>query len=247
MLRKTKDALNNLVVILSRKSDSSRKNFYELEKLAYRDSAEFMYGHMANAVLFTNIYEFWTHAVNQAPSRGAFLEFGVFSGHSINFFSNVLKKKDDSRHVTGFDSFEGLSETWGGTNLGKGHFNVQGTLPKVNDNVKLVKGWIDTTFPDFVRKEDITGSKIAFIHIDVDTYSPTKVVFEESREHFIEGTVIVFDELLGYPGWRDHEYKALLEVIDPYWHYEYIAFCETRKKDYTSEFVRAAIRITGRK
>ena len=28
------------------------------------------------------------------------------------------------------------------------------------------------------------------------------------------GTVILFDELYGYPGWRHHEYKALCEVLD---------------------------------
>ena len=244
MFRKIKGLLNNLVVIMARKKDSSRKTFYELEKIAYKDSAAFMYERMAHAVLFNDIYKFWTYSLEQTILQGALLEFGVFSGHSINFFSSHLKNKNDKRIIYGFDSFEGLSETWGGTTLSKGYFNVKGVLPEVNQNVHLIKGWIDETYPRFVNENELEKFKIAFIHIDVDTYTPTKIILEQSRNYFSEGTIIVFDELLGYPGWRDHEYKALIETIDAYWNYEYIAFCETRKKDYTSEFIRAAIRIT---
>ena len=38
-----------------------------------------------------------------------------------------------------------------------------------------------------------------------------------------KGSVILFDELYGYPGWRHHEYKALQEVLAPS-SYRFISF-----------------------
>ncbi len=242
MFKGLRNRFNNFIVQVSRKSSSANKTFYELEKLAYRDSAEFIYGHMKSAMLFTELEKFWDYSLNQIPKGGLAMEFGVFSGHSINYFSNILKKNNDTRQIHGFDSFEGLSEAWGGTNMAKGHFDKTGTLPQVNANVVLVKGWIDDTLPPFIAKQNNT--KVAFIHVDVDTYGPTKTIFECTQKHFQEGTIIIFDELLGYPGWKEHEYKALLEIIDPNWDYEYIAFCEIHRKDFTSEYIRSAIKIT---
>ena len=52
----------------------------------------------------------------------------------------------------------------------------------------------------------------------------------------------------GYAGWKNGEFKALTEIIDPVWSYEYIAFCEPRSKArHKSKYVRATIRILERK
>ena len=37
--------------------------------------------------------------------------------------------------MIGFDSFEGLREDWAGTDVEKGHFNLDGKIPKLNKNV----------------------------------------------------------------------------------------------------------------
>lgn len=247
MLRKLKDAINNLLVLIVRKKDSSRKIYHELNRISYIDSAEFIYSKIGSALLFTNIQKFWTYSFKDIKSEGLIMEFGVFSGNSINFFSTLLKEKNDIRKIYGFDSFEGLSEAWGGTTLGKGYFDVNGVLPRVNDNVELVKGWVNVTFPDFLLENKLDEKKIAFMHLDVDTYTPTKLVLELAQRYFLNGTIIVFDELLGYPGWREHEFKALREAIDQHWNYEFIAFCEVQRKDFTSDHIRAAIRITNKK
>ena len=247
MLRKLKDVFNNLLVLIARKEDSSRKIYHELNRISYKDSAEFIYDNISTALLFTNIQKFWTYSFKELNPEGIIMEFGVFSGYSINFFSTLLKEKKDLRRIYGFDSFEGLSEAWGGTTLGKGYFDIKGVLPKVNDNVDLVKGWINDTFPKFLFENKIDEKNIAFMHLDVDTYTPTKFVLELAQKYFFKGTIIVFDELLGYPGWREHEFKALTEVIDRYWNYEFIAFCEVQRKDFTSDHIRATIRITNKK
>ncbi len=238
---------NNIIFMITLKSSSAKKTFYELERLAYSDSAEFIYANMRSAVLFTDLKKFWNYNLSQLPKTGVLMEFGVFSGFSINHFSSFIKENNDNRTVYGFDSFEGLSESWGGTDFAKGHFDKAGVLPKVNENVSLVKGWINDTLPKFVTEKDLNKNKVAFIHVDVDTYSPTKAIFECTQKHFQEGTIIVFDELLGYPGWKEHEYKALIEIINPNWDYEFIAFCEIHRKDFTSEYIRTAIKITKQK
>ena len=72
--------------------------------------------------------------------RYMWLEFGVWTGGTLNQISTHTNKT-----VFGFDSFEGLPEVWDRENKGwwsdKGSFSLQGKLPKVNQNVKLIKGW----------------------------------------------------------------------------------------------------------
>ena len=61
------------------------------------------------------------------------------------------------------------------------------------------------------------------MHLDMDTYTPTKFVLEKARNFFDTGTIILFDELYGYPNWQQHEYLALTEVLAPE-DYEFIVF-----------------------
>lgn len=227
---------------------NARKTFYELERINFKESAEFIHQQGGTALLLDDKKRFWAHAINECPADGLILEFGVFKGTSTNFFSNILNKNNDNRTYFGFDSFEGLSEDWSGTHMAKGTFDQGGKLPKVNENVQLVKGWIDQTLPPFLKENYNDQDKIAFMHVDMDTYTPTKVIFENTVELLKPGTIIVFDELLGYSGWKNGEYKALIELIEPKWNYHFISFCEPKlKARHISPYVRAAIKITDKK
>ena len=147
------------------------------------------------------------------PSSGLVLEFGVFSGRTINSIADKLP----SRKIYGFDSFEGLPETWQRDDGGfaAGHFHTNGELPKVPTNVKLIKGWFNETLPvfkaDLAQHED--DNKIALLHIDCDLYSSTKTVFDEIGHLITKNTIIVFDELLNYPNAESHELLALYEFL----------------------------------
>ena len=70
------------------------------------------------------------------------LEFCVFKGGTANLISDYVNV------IYGFDSFEGLPENWDGVK-DKGFFKVD-NLPKVNKNVKLIKGWFNDTLDDFL-------------------------------------------------------------------------------------------------
>lgn len=136
------------------------------------------------------------------------LEFGVASGNTINYISKFTQNK-----VYGFDSFEGNPEKWR-DGYDKGSCNRNGILPKVNNNVELFKGWFEDTLPIFI-KSYVHNKKVSFIHIDVDLYSSTKCILNNLKDYIDEECIIIFDELVNYPGFDGDtgELKAFYEFI----------------------------------
>ena len=49
------------------------------------------------------------------------------------------------------------------------------------------------------------------LHIDCDLYSSTKTVFSYLGARLTKGSIIIFDELIGYPGFEEYELKAFYE------------------------------------
>ena len=130
----------------------------------------------------------------------------MFSGRTINYISKFTK---DS--VYGFDSFEGLPEKWR-DNFECKAFDRHGDLPVVNDNVVLLKGWFNDTLPEFIKSQN---KKVSFIHMDADLYSSTKCIFDNLKEYLDTDCIIVFDELVNYPGFDGEtgELKAFYEFV----------------------------------
>lgn len=134
------------------------------------------------------------------------LEFGVASGNTINYISRFTTDK-----VYGFDSFEGLPEKWrDGYDVGA--FSRNGSLPSVNSNVELIKGWFNETLPSFIQTHN---KKVSFIHMDADLYSSTKYILDVLRDYLDPYCIIVFDELVNYPGFDGDtgELKAFYEFV----------------------------------
>jgi hypothetical protein len=134
------------------------------------------------------------------------LEFGVASGRTINYIS-----KFTNDNVYGFDSFEGLPEKWR-DGYERGAFNQNGNLPLVNNNVVLIKGWFNETLVNFIQSHN---KKVSFIHMDADLYSSTKYIFNVLKGYIDKDCIIVFDELVNYPGFDGDtgELKAFYEFI----------------------------------
>jgi len=141
---------------------------------------------------------------NYLSSGDTALEFGVCTGGTINLISQYCKM------VYGFDSFEGLPEEWIGV-APKGKFKVD-QLPSVGDNVTLVKGLFSNTLEPFLEKQK--SQRFKLIHIDCDLYSSTKYALSTLKTHgfLVPGTILVFDELINYPDFKDGEWKALYEL-----------------------------------
>lgn len=142
---------------------------------------------------------------------GLWLEFGVFSGGTLNRIARYTK-----RTIYGFDSFEGLPENWtriesNGVSFPKGTFSLGGHMPRVASNVVLVKGWFKDSLPTFLAK---TPGYVSFLHIDSDIYSSAKDIFTHLASRISDGCIIVFDELVGYNGFEENEWKAWWEFVD---------------------------------
>ena len=174
---------------------------------------------LKKSLLTNNAWEIRKYAIQTALKNDLnkeyyYLEFGVYKGVSTNFFSKYVKK------LYAFDSFEGLSEDWAGNKMSKYHFNLNKLIPKLNSNVEPVVGWVEDTLDDFLKKHK---PKINFIHLDMDTYTPTKYTLEKIKPYLVKDAIILFDELFNYVGWKEGEYKALNDVFKEE-EYKYKAF-----------------------
>ncbi len=151
-------------------------------------------------------------ALGLAPEEGHVLEFGVFQGKSLA----LLARSFPERQFHGFDSFEGLPEAWEraeGDTYEKGHFALR-SLPLMPPNVSLIKGFFDQTLDGWLARN---AGPVALVHIDCDLYGGAKYVLTALSDRFVEGSVVVFDELCDwkesgvYPKWPEGEWRALNE------------------------------------
>jgi hypothetical protein len=124
--------------------------------------------------------------------------------------------------VYGFDSFEGLPTDWPGSDQPRGAFNLSGFTPCVADNVELIKGWFDQSVPDFLSEH---AGSFSLVHFDADTYGSTSLVLNLIKPRLRPSCVIIFDEYLGFPNWRNGEFRAWQEfVLSEGIRYEYLGF-----------------------
>lgn len=193
------------------------------------DSWRYVASHLTPDVRLFSITRYaLEYAFSKAELDGLILEFGVRNGVS----TNILARLTD-QDIHGFDSFEGLPEQWEGMPVGA--LSTFNELPDVPGHVHLHAGWFEDTLSGFVAEHP---GPIKFMNIDCDIYSSTKTIFDNFEDRIIPGTVIIFDEYISNPAWRDHEYKAFQEFIKKTGlDYEYLLFSPYSKQ--------AAVRITS--
>jgi len=157
---------------------------------------------------------------------GLIIEFGVHIGNTMRLIQHCT-----DRPVFGFDSFEGLPESWTGAGgVPAGHFACE--IPTgFRENVVLIKGWFEDTLKPFCEgvKFNVNGNnKVSVIHIDCDVYSGARTIFNILKDYdmFQDGSIIIFDEMMGYPDWENGEFKAFNQFLqeDPRWNWECIGF-----------------------
>ncbi len=179
---------------------------FHLERLAElaaaADSANYVSERMTRAKPHADRFDLLGNALRARACDGLIAEFGVFEGATINFLADQT-----SEAVFGFDVFSGLPEDWR-PGFPKGTFSRG--VPPVRPNVSLLVGLFEDTLPAFLErnKEDLS-----FLHIDCDLYSSTRTVLGLCGPRIRKGTVLVFDEYLNYPGWREHEFRAFQEFV----------------------------------
>jgi hypothetical protein len=137
--------------------------------------------------------------------RVLYLEFGVFQGASMRYWSRALKNPKAKLH--GFDSFDGLSEDFdiNGPYI-KGSFCVNGKIPVIDDvRVSFFKGWFNEVLPTY----SVPEHDVLVINLDADLYSSTIYVLQYLRSWIRPGTFLYFDDLSR----PEHEPRAFDEFM----------------------------------
>ncbi len=223
ILNKIKKVLNFFIQHTIPSLPAKKKNYIypydRWQEEVQKESYEHFKKHFHNVLWIKkkNLIEFTVKKSleNDPNQEKLYLEFGVFTGGTINRISKLVKK------VTGFDSFRGLNETWAGNEKDKGHFDLKGKPPKVNSNVELEIGLIqDTLNPFLLRNND---KKINFLHLDVDTYETTDFILKNIKKNLANNCTILFDDFWYCSGWSVNIYKAFQENFNED-EYKYIAF-----------------------
>jgi hypothetical protein len=142
--------------------------------------------------------------INNLIKPGCILEFGVYKGRSIK----ILAKLFNDRNIYGFDCWKGLPISFG-THWKENTFQSD-KIKKDKKNIKLIDGYFEDSLPNFIKN---FNEEISFIHIDCDIYSSTLTIFKYLQEHIKKGTIISFDEIIGYDEYLYHELLAFYQFI----------------------------------
>lgn len=146
---------------------------------------------------------------------GAIVECGVFKGSSLIRFATFrqLLTNPVSKRIVGFDifgqfpetSFEGDREPRKKFVADSGEGISEDQLMQVfkhkgiDKNVELIKGDVNETIPQYVKKNPYL--RISLLNIDVDVYEPTKTALEFLYPCVVKGGVVILDDYCGlFPG-----------------------------------------------
>jgi len=137
--------------------------------------------------------------------RTLYLEFGVYKGGSMRYWSEALLNQGSMLH--GFDSFEGLPEDFDFNGpYSKGTFSTHGEVPQFSDGrVAFFKGWFAETLPQYT----VPAHDALVINLDADLYSSTIYVLRQLRPWIKPGAFIYFDDFSR----PEHEPRAFEEFI----------------------------------
>jgi len=155
-----------------------------------------------------------------AAIAGDIAECGVFRGRTLVPMAVYLAQRGSSKHVFGFDSFEGFDDAvqvdveMGGVESKDKHvgaFNetslrlVQGKLRRFGvSNATLVKGYFRETLNRYPQR------RFSFVHLDCDIYESYKECLEFFYPRVNPGGIILFDE------YKDPRWPGCTKAIDEY-------------------------------
>lgn len=159
-----------------------------------------------------SLYEIFKRVLN---IKGSIVECGVYRGFGLMTWANmsaVLEPNNLTRRIYGFDTFKGfpgVSKTDSGKlmKVKKGQlfadsYDELKELIDICDSnrflghvnkVQLIKGDVNKTIPEFVKKNK--HLVVSLLFLDMDLYEPTKTAIENFFPRMPKGAIIAFDEL----------------------------------------------------
>ena len=149
-----------------------------------------------------NRWELFDAAIARADRRRPLYEFGVWMGNSFRYLI------DSFPNGFGFDTFEGLPETWHG--LPQGTYSSFGKVPNILGGEFITGDFRDTLPAFFSEPRPMAG----LINFDADLYSSTITALTHAAPVIDDRTVLVFDELIVNRNWEKDEFRALMEFCE---------------------------------
>lgn len=202
-------------IVAARKPKSVLKYLDEIEsELAARDISERL---TRESLIFSSAVDLRLFAMQKEflgfDSPGAIVvDLGVAEGQSSLTMANQMVGSSTS--VYSFDAFEGIRDPWSKPDRPPGSMGAGGIIPQAlltHPNIQVVKGWVEDTLDDFLSERQ--GSFVSFAHFDMDVYAPTKFALDRLLPRFRKGSHILFDDMYGFIGWRNHSFQAFNEVL----------------------------------
>jgi hypothetical protein len=136
-----------------------------------------------------NLYEAVSKGEGLGISAIDYFEFGVGGGHSFQWW--LQNNKNQESRFFGFDTFEGLPETWGA--FEKGSMAVQlESLDITDSRANFYKGLFQQTLVPFLEIYDAKNQKL--IHLDSDLFSSTIFTLSQLYRFLKNGDILLFDE-----------------------------------------------------
>lgn len=156
------------------------------------------------------VYEFLSDHFLLLNKEIIYIEFGVFKGSTFSWW--LKNNENKNSRFYGFDTFNGLPESWGGYSKG----DMLANIPKITDNRgEFFKGLFQDTLCPFIedKKNELKSENVKIIHLDSDLYSSAIFVLSQLYQYLREGDIIIFDEF----NVALHEFKAFLEFTSSFY------------------------------
>ncbi len=180
-----------------------------IEKNNRRDILNHFYTPLYDYSRRFSLYKYLFEKKELRNIKFTYLEFGVAGGDSFNWWLKNYKKNDSK--FFGFDTFEGLPESWG-IFYDKGEMNSG--VPKLNDErAAFFKGLFQDTLIPFCNANKKYLEQKLIIHMDADLYSSTLYILTSLAIYLKRGDIIFFDEF-GVP---NHEFLAFKNFAESYY------------------------------
>ncbi len=145
--------------------------------------------------------------------KGDIVECGVFKGTSLVRFAMLRKIFSTQKKIIAFDTFGKFPETnfladkksrkkfitdAGNQSISTNQLMKVLKYKNTQKNIKLIKGDINKTVPEYVKKHK--DLKISLLNLDTDIYEPAVTTLENFYPKIVRGGVLILDDYGVFPG-----------------------------------------------
>jgi O-methyltransferase len=135
------------------------------------------------------LYNYLIDTQNLKNNKIDYLEFGVSTAMSFKWW--VANNKHPESKFYGFDTFEGLPESWGTYKKGA----MAANIPVIDDSrVNFVPGLFQDSVPKFLLENPLNNSTRKIFHLDADLFSSTLYALTSFAPYIKKGDILLFDE-----------------------------------------------------